>query len=119
MKYNYHFETSKNKPGLKLTIRLPEGLKVIETFLGTEVQYQDDAEDILNAIDKVLNNRFDCREMTGNVCNLEIRREKTKVYNALSSSSRGNECEIETSELRELIIIWLEEKAKYDSRFSY
>jgi hypothetical protein len=66
----------------------------------------------LDAIDRVLEGTSEAEELTGNVCTLEIGREVTRVTDSLADDGEGEACVIETPELKELILIWLNEKEK-------
>ena len=114
MKYNYEFVTLTTKPPHPqnfLAIRLPKSIALVEVFLGSDVQEPVSGKFFLEAIDKVLSGQEKYREVGGNVCILQISRDKTKVLDSLAADGVGNCCEIETPELKELILLWLKEQA--------
>ncbi|MGG2015348.1 hypothetical protein [Bacillus sp. S10(2024)] len=108
MKYQYNFEVLNNR---KLVMRLPQEIKLVETFLGIEVSAFGDW--ILEDIHSVLNGEKDYGEVNGNICGLEIRRDTTIVLDNLAEDGKGEFCEIETVELVHLIIIWLDKQKEF------
>ncbi|SFT02790.1 hypothetical protein [Marininema halotolerans] len=61
-------------------------------------------EEMIKEIDQVLNSEKECGETVSYACCLEIRKDKTKAFFNFGDEE---ECEIETVELRRLIIQWL------------
>ncbi|SDZ24086.1 hypothetical protein [Bacillus sp. 166amftsu] len=108
MKYPYSFEVLKNR---KLVMRLPQEIKLVETFLGVEVSAFGDW--ILEGIHSVLNGEKDCIVVNGNICGIEIRKDTTTVLDNLAEDGKGEFCEIETIELVDLIHIWLDKQKEY------
>ncbi|MBJ8008367.1 hypothetical protein BWGOE4_21260 [Bacillus mycoides] len=102
MKYPYSFEVLNNRD---LVMRLPQEIKLVETFLGVEVSAFEDW--ILEEIHSVLNGEKNYGVVNGNICGLEIRNDTTTVLDNLAEDGKGEYCEIETMELVELIHIWL------------
>lgn len=112
MKYNYQFRTIDfGQFGKDLIIDLPKEIELVSTFLGSDVQ--SDGRWFLDVIDKVLSGQEEYQEFGGNVCVLQIFRNKTKVLDSLADDGIGSCCEIETNELKELIILWLTEQKKF------
>jgi|HigsolmetaGSP12D_1036236.scaffolds.fasta_scaffold00145_13 hypothetical protein len=111
MKYEYKTEMLEVGEQNVLVFRLPQEIKLVETFLFSDVPSRaGSGEWVLEAIDRVLDGRSEAEEITGNVCTLEIGREFTRVSDSLADDSET--CVIETSELKELILIWLKEKER-------
>lgn len=106
MKYNYRFDEITFKSGEKyLIIVMEEKMQLVATFLMTDIQGSDSSY-VLEAIDNVLNEKSNYEELNGNVCGLEIYKDKTRIYDNLAEDGMGNWCEIDTTELRELVEIW-------------
>ena len=55
---------------------------------------------------QVLSGESDYEELNGNVCGVEIHKDKTQVYDNLAEDGMGNWCEVDTKDLRELVDIW-------------
>jgi len=112
MKYDYQFRTIDfGQFGKDLIIVLPKEIEIVTTFLNSDIQ--SDGRSFLNVIDKVLSGQEEYQEFGGNVCILQISREKTKVLDGLADDGIGNCCEIETNELKELILLWLKEQENF------
>ena len=86
-------------------------LELLGTLLYVEVNSFQSS--ILSAINSVLTGRHDKAEFTGNVCNLEIGQTTTRVYDNLAEDGRGNWCEVDTEELRELVVTWLQAQQEF------
>lgn len=113
MKYKYKFSEIQYKSGKKsLVIEVEDKIKLVATFLMSDIQ-KSNPDYVYEAIDKVLSGESDFEELNGNVCCVEIMREKSKVYNNLAPDGMGNWCEIETDELKELVRIWHEKVRNY------
>ena len=80
-------------------------LELLGTLLYVEVDPFQSS--ILAAIDNVLTGTRDKAEFTGNVCSLDISLVTTRVYDNLAENGRGKWCEVDTKELKELILTWL------------
>ena len=93
-------------------------IELITTFLFADIQ-GDDGEQALDEIDKVLSGQEAYREIGGNVCALEISRNTTKVLDSLADDGIGNCCEIETDELKALIILWVKELRDFRMQHKY
>lgn len=105
MKVEYTTEIIKVGEGNVLVPRFTKEFELLGTFLYSDIQ----GEGIwfLNAIDKVLNGDSDFEEIFGNICNLEIRRDFTKVSDLLTDNVEETECKIETVQLKSLINNWI------------
>ena len=111
MKYSYSFRIVHiNENYNVLTIDLPREIKIVSTFLQSDVQ--SDGHWFLEAIDKVLSGKETYQEFGGNICILQIKPDKTIFLDSLADDGIGNSCEIETIELKELIEIWEKEVKK-------
>ncbi|GHO72403.1 hypothetical protein KSD_01740 [Ktedonobacter sp. SOSP1-85] len=105
MKYEYHFEST---PNGSLVMQLPAEISLVTTFLFSDVQWSN-GEHYLSRIDPVLEGKIPEWTETGNVCELEIRPDFTTILDILAEDDDPeSECVIETSELRELIVIWMD-----------
>ncbi|QOS97236.1 hypothetical protein JNUCC42_11435 [Brevibacterium sp. JNUCC-42] len=105
MKHSYSFEVRDGS----LLIYLPEKLSPIESLLGDIESCGGDAGPWLNLIAKVLSNKSNFEECTGNSTSLEISDDFTKVINNYALDDMIDECIIETDELKEIIVDWVRE----------
>ncbi|WP_143318550.1 hypothetical protein [Clostridium sp. HBUAS56017] len=85
--------------------------EIISTFLESDVQAFQDY--VIEGLDNVLSGKSEYEELNGNVCGVEIHKDKTQIYDNLAEDGMGNWCEIETTELRELVDIWCNELKKF------
>lgn len=116
MKYNYDFRILESRGKHKLQINMPKNMEIISVFLSYDVQSRP--ESVYRSLDKVLNGESEYEEWNGNICGLEIKKEFTTVLDNLADDGKGNWCEIETSELRELIDIWITELKQFKQESS-
>ncbi|WP_143318545.1 hypothetical protein [Clostridium sp. HBUAS56017] len=113
MKYNFRFDELSYSDGDKdLIIIVEEKIQLVATFLMSDIQGSD-PQYVFEAIDKVLSGESGYEELNGNVCGVEIHKDKTQIYDNLAEDGMGNWCEIETTELRELVDIWCNELKKF------
>ena len=113
MKYKYKFSEIVLKSGnRKMIIIMEEKYQMVAQFLMYDIQGADPSY-VFEAIDKVLNDESEYEELNGNVCGVEIHKNKTQIYDNLADDGMGNWCEIETKELRELVDIWCKEVKKF------
>lgn len=112
MKYKFWFEEM-NFPNCQksLIIRLSEEMLPVQIFLCSDVQGHGVWE--LETIDKVLSGQSEYENFTGNACYVEVRQDKTKIEYMFTNNDKEESCEIETSELRELIEVWLKEREAF------
>ncbi|URZ04279.1 hypothetical protein [Clostridium felsineum] len=94
-----------------IVFEFKEGYELISTFLSADAEV--DPESYIEALDSVLNEESEYEELNGNVCGILIHKDKTKVIDCLAEDGMGNWCEIETTELRELIYIWCDEVKRF------
>ena len=85
--------------------------EIISTFL--ESDFQTFPDYVYEGWEKVLNGESEYEELNGNVCGVEIHKDKTQIYDNLADDGMGSWCEIETKELRELVEIWSDELKKF------
>ncbi|PEB32507.1 hypothetical protein [Bacillus cereus] len=107
MKYKYEFFQG---PFNLLMIKLPENISLVGEFLENDIQNSDGVF-WLSRINKVLNCEVDSLELGGNSCDLEIRNDFTKITHRYIEDENYS-CNIETDELKELILVWVKEKEK-------
>ena len=113
MKYRYQFSEFKYKDGDKdLIIIMEEKYQMVAQFLMSDIQGSDPTY-VFESIDKVLNGESDYEELNGNVCGVEIHKDKTQIYDNLAEDGMENWCEIETKDLRELVDIWCKEVERF------
>lgn len=93
---------------------LPEGYELVEIFLSSEVQDRKwSGSFFLDAIEKVLSGQESAYSIGGNVIGLRIWPDRTEVVDTLSDEEEEPMCEIETLELKQLLLAWLVELEKF------
>ena len=117
MKYKYKIKkfTYHNGKEDLIIVMDDEKYRMVAQFLMSDIQGQD-PQYVFEAIDNVLSEKSEYEELNGNVCGVEIHREKTKIYDNLAEDGMGHWCEIETNELRELVNIWCNELKKFKAQ---
>lgn len=105
MKVEYTTEILKVGEDSVLVPKFTNEFELLGTFLYSDIQ--GEGKWFLNAIDKVINGDSDFEEISGNICNLEIRRDFTKVSDFLSNNTEDTECTIRTVQLKTLINSWI------------
>lgn len=109
MKYKYWFEKMLlNNFQTRLIIRLSEELIPVQIFLCSDIQREGIFQ--LELINKVLRGQSEYEDFTGNACYVEVRKDKTKIEYMFTNKEAEDSCEIETSELKELIELWIKEQ---------
>jgi len=89
-----------------------EKLELLSVFLTTEVLTF--SENILYCLEQVLDGRFDSEEFNGNACGLEIAKDRTIILDNLAGDGMGKWCDIDTNELKKLVILWLNKNQEYE-----
>lgn len=118
MKYEYTFREVNLRNNTKcLAIDLPKEITVVIDFLLSDVSYIDTF--FLKSIDSVLSGKKKLLQVSGNACVLVIKKDWTTVSCEFANFGEGDSCEIETDELRELILIWQEEQRKFRLKYGY
>lgn len=109
---NYKFDKFKYKNGDEDLIIIMEDKKyqLVAEFLMSDIQSGDPSY-VFEAIDEVLEGRNEYLELNGNVCGVEIHKDKTQIYDNLADDGMGNWCEVDTIELRKIVEVW---KSKLD-----
>lgn len=116
MKYPFRFRTIKiDETHKALTIDLPQELSMISEFLFCDIQNDTHGRYYLEKIDQVLYGTESSQLIEGNVYELIIKRDITVLTNVLLENEPQNSCKIETMELKELILLWLNEKKRRHS----
>lgn len=85
---------------------------MISEFLFCDVQSDTHGRYYFERIDKVLYGTESSQLIEGNVYELIIKRDITVLTNVLLENEPQNSCKIETIELKELILLWLNEKKR-------
>ncbi|WP_240697264.1 hypothetical protein ABNN70_11210 [Sporolactobacillus sp. Y61] len=85
---------------------------LVATFLMSDIQGGDPSY-ALDKFEAVLDGRLDYAELNGNVCGVEIHKDKTQIYDNLADDGKGDWCEVNTKDLRDLIVIWAARIKKY------
>ena len=102
------------------TLELKSGKKV-QTVIFDDPQYQllstfffADYNSFADWIDQnmldVIEGRRESVDISGNVCELVIGKETTRVYDTLAEDGKGKWCEVETDAFYELMKEWKEKK---------
>lgn len=113
MKYPFEFTTIKiDEAHEVLTIHLPQELSMVSEFLLCDVQSDTHGRYYLETIGNVLCGKESTQLIEGNVYELSIKGDITVLTNALLKNDPPNYCKIETIELKELILLWLNEKKR-------
>ena len=104
---NYKFDKFIYRDGDEDLIIIMEDKKyqLVSQFLMSDIQSADPSY-VFEAIDEVLEGRNEYLELDGNVCGVEIHKDKTKIYDNLADDCMGNWCEVDTMELRRMVEIW-------------
>ena len=115
MKYKYKFKKFTYLSGDEdLIIVMDEDkYRMIAQFLMSDIQVKD-PKYVFEAIDNVLSGKSRYEELNGNVCCVEIYKVKTQIYDNLAGDGKGDWCEIETKELRDLVENWCNELKKFN-----
>ncbi|HFK1548819.1 hypothetical protein KQI67_15195 [Bacillus albus] len=108
MKYTYEFFQG---PFNLLMIKLPENISLVGEFLENDIQNSDGVF-WLSRINKVLSDEIDSLKLCGNSCDLEIRNDFTNITHRYIEDENIS-CNIETDELKNLILVWVKEIEKH------
>ena len=115
MKYHYEFDTiTFHDNSKKLIINVDESIDLVEGFLFTEVSYGHSYQRYMDKIVEVENGVYEEYTLRGNVYQIEIHPDFTKVVDTLSEDTTNNSCMIETSELKELMDVWVAKQKDFD-----
>ena len=112
--YSFKFrEIEMNSGKRKLLIDFEdEKNELLSTFLETEVITFSD--NIIFCLNQVLENGSEYEEFNGNVCGLEINKNRTQIFDNLASDGMGKWCDIDTNELKKLVELWLSKTQEYE-----
>ncbi|MFA0814287.1 MAG: hypothetical protein ACC608_00695 [Anaerofustis sp.] len=111
MKYEYHFEEMNLQSGKKiLIIGVEDKIDLVSDFLMFDIQGAN-PDYALKKIDKVLDSKSDFETLSGNQCNVEIKKDFTTITDMYSEEESSST--IETTELREFIVLWWEKVREY------
>ncbi len=93
MKYKYEIKkfTYHNGTDDLIIVMDEEKYRMVAQFLMSDIQGQD-PQYVFEAIDKVLSGKSEYEELNGNVCGVEIHREKTQIYDNLAQDGKGDWC---------------------------
>ncbi|MGE7857385.1 MULTISPECIES: hypothetical protein [Bacillus] len=101
MKYTYEFFKG---PFNVLMIKLPKEIELVSELLENDVHGKEWVEEL----DKVLNKEINCANFRGNSCDLDVKPDFTKIIHRYVEDEEYT-CEIETIELKNLMLVWLTE----------
>ncbi|CAG9611988.1 Antitoxin [Bacillus rhizoplanae] len=105
MKYTYEFFKG---PFNVLMIKLPKEIEIVSELLENDVHGKEWIEEL----NKVLSGEVNSLEFGGNSCDLEVKPDFTKITHRYVEDEE-NTCEIETIELKNLMLVWLAEYENY------
>jgi len=108
MKYPYYVEYSDFGSPI---LQLPDEMGLVTAFLISDVQQGPISKNFfLEEINRVLQGKIPSSEIGGNMCILEIKKDFTTIINTLTDDEDNpeNRCVIETEELKNLILAWLQ-----------
>ncbi|MDC2864222.1 MULTISPECIES: hypothetical protein [unclassified Bacillus (in: firmicutes)] len=105
MKYEYKIYIC---PLNILRIELPKEISLVSDLLEDDIH----SEHGLQYLNRVLNGEVNHIEIGGNSCDLKIRTDYTKIVHRYYEEEE-NTCEIETIELKSLMLVWLAEYEIY------
>ena len=86
--------------------------ELLSIFLESEVSNFGDW--IKDTIEKVLSGEEEKQCIAGNCCELEIRRDTTKIFDSLAEDGMGNWCELNTKELKDIIDYWCKKVQEFE-----
>lgn len=110
MKYLYEMQITTTGNNTKiLSMRLSEELKTVSSYL---CDIDDMGKWVLEGINEVLSGQSDCVERDGEFFGCQIRKDITRIEDQFEQGYTG---EIETSEFKELVEIWIREKTKFNT----
>ena len=110
MKYLYEMQITTTGNNTKiLSMRLSEELKTVSSYL---CDIDDMGKWVLEGINEVLSGQSDCVERDGEFFGCQIRKDITRIEDQFEQGYTG---EIETSEFKELVEIWIREKIKFNT----
>lgn len=109
----YEFDEIVFKSGRKnLIIVMEDEYRLVGQFLMSDIQGTN-PEDILKLIDKVENSESSYEEVNGNVCGVELYKDKVIIFDNLSCEDNIKKCEISIEEFRNIIEIWYKKNKEY------
>lgn len=110
MKYPYEFVITTIAGNNKmLSIILPDELIAVSSYL---FNIGNMGNWVLEGINEVLSGQSDCVERDGEFFGCQIRKDITRIEDQFEQGYTG---EIETSEFKELVEIWIREKTKFNT----
>ena len=101
-----------------LTIVFPDKkYALLSTFFFVEIGSFGDW--IRNNIQEIVQGKAEKRNISGNVCELDIKKRDTTIYDMLAEDGRGVWCSVPTQELLSMIDEWHERRATLDDISDY
>ena len=76
------------------------------------VDFSNFSDWFYQGVQDVLSGKEETLDISGNVCELIIERDKITIYDMLAEDGMGNWCEVATNEMIELMDEWIAEKKK-------
>lgn len=116
MKYNYRVEFLDIGGHKSFIFRLPDELRVVETFLNSDIQSDFMGKKVLDYCTQVLNGQLKEKSFTCNSCSTTIKSDYVQIINRYAE--KDNVISIETLELMSLIEAFVKENKKYTILYS-
>lgn len=118
MKYKYEISFADDG---RPSINMSSNLVVVEQFLETEIISSYSGETVLCKLNEVILEQEKQSVWWGNLYALDVKKEQTRVFNHFLDDDSENgirvddeyESFIESVELREILLVWVEEIRKY------
>jgi antitoxin len=107
MKYHFKIEPG---PYNSIIMNFGSEFDLLSVFLYSAVYDEKIKDWFISAIDKVLSGESKSETRDGEIYGIIIGPEFTEVYDTFEPEEK---CQIETTELRELITIWIDELTKF------
>ncbi len=114
-KMKYTFKIFKPYEKEELQIFLEKEMGIIEDFLEEDVgRDYDVGEKLKNDLNDLVKGKYEFLDWNGNVCALEAKKDMAEVSHFYKGEGVPDSCWIETSELIELIQIWMDAYKRFE-----
>ncbi len=125
MKYKFEFEIVEWPDGEEeVLIHLEEKIDIIQDFLMDDIDHHTDTEQellgynvgekMIADLKSLIKEETEFLDWNGNVCALEAKKDMTEVSHFYKGEGVPDSCWIETSELIELIQIWMDAYKRFE-----
>ncbi|KZE73422.1 hypothetical protein AV654_32620 [Paenibacillus elgii] len=94
-------------------ISLPDGYDLVEVFIGTELQANDeDGKWIIEAINAVIDGEVEHIWLQAKYLTLNLNSQETRIIDPYADDCK-NECVISTTELKTILLDWISVRDQY------